>query len=71
MRDLELEDDHLDQTQRESGTAVHDVVGSHVLEVDTLLAFCGAGQPLSGENLKELDASCHRGGRCRDRGSCS
>ena len=53
MRDLELEDDRLDQTQRESGTAVHDVVGSHVLEVDTLLAFCGAGQPLSGENLKE------------------
>ena len=55
MRDLELEDDCLDQTQRESGTAVHDVVSSHVLEVDTLLAFCGAGQPLSGENLKELD----------------
>ena len=55
MRDLELEDDRLDQTQRESGTAVHDVVGSNVLEVDTLLAFCGAGQPLSGENLKELD----------------
>ena len=37
MRDLELEDDCLYQTQRESGTAVHDVVGSHVLEVDTLL----------------------------------
>ena len=72
MRDLELEDDRLDVTQRESGTAVHDVVGSHVLEVDTLLqeaqrlahvfqalnphlAFCGAGQALSGENLKELD----------------
>ena len=48
-------------------------MGSHVLEVDTLLvqeaqrlahvfqtmnphlAFCGAGQALSGENLKELD----------------
>ena len=47
-------------------------MGSHVLEVDTLLqeaqrlahvfqalnphlAFCGAGQPLSGENLKEFD----------------
>ena len=29
-------------------------MGSHVLEVDTL-AFCGAGQALSGENLKELD----------------
>ena len=28
-------------------------MGSNVLEVDTLLAFCGAGQPLSGENLKE------------------
>ena len=54
MRDLELEDDRPDQTQRESGIAVHIVVGSHALEVDTL-AFCGAGQVLSGENLKELD----------------